>query len=168
MAPSQFPAFSITLLLAMKPSSASLILADVLNSPDYDDRQLGQIVRLFRAAALDYGTEGFHEGFALGQDEGYGEGHYDGYIEGFQDGEHLAHVREVFVGVWADDTELSDLGTTTRIVGVATTRERASAMAQAYRDKRDHGSIFTFGFKLAHDQTPDQAPTEAPIPGTQE
>jgi hypothetical protein len=127
-----------------------LTLASLLTDPAYDDRQLGQVIRLMLTTAQESGSSSFRDGQDQGYELGFETGEASGYVVGFEAGAQDAYVKHVYVGVWSDDVAASDLGTSVRIVGVATTRERALGMATAYRDKMATGSVFTLDFRLQH------------------
>lgn len=137
----------------MKKTSTSLAetrLSSLLIDPSYDERQLGSVIRLMLATGEENLDAGRVEGYNAGYPDGHEDGSEDGFEAGFEAGYDHAFVKNVFVALWADETQAADLGTTLRIVGAATTRDRALEMANAYREAKGTGDIFVFSFRLQH------------------
>jgi hypothetical protein len=143
-----------------RPSAADTQFAELLNDSTYDDRQVGRVVRLMLAAAEENQVAGykkglwagFEVGFETGGEEAYEVGFETGgeeaYEVGFEDGEDDAYIKDVYVGVYLDETGPVDLGSTLRLVAVAVSREKALELANAYRDTKGQGAVFSFKFHL--------------------
>lgn len=132
-----------------KPSNAPNLLS-LIDDPSYSDAQLGQIVRVLTAFGDEYSQEGFEAGFEAGALQGGADGFEEGYSEGYTHGEQDATVRRAYIGLWAADTPALDLGTTLRIISVATNEDLAQAQAEDYKAGKQggQGSVFVLDFPL--------------------
>jgi hypothetical protein len=136
-------------------------LDDIILDKSYDERQVGEIVRLYLLASANFGVEGYEQGYAEGSEDGYAEG----YSEGEEDGLHRGRIGRVYIGVFVDESVPGDLGTSIRILSASSTAQGARRRALAKLDKKvgestaaqdeaplSKGAVFVLNFDLHYEE----------------